>query len=304
MPLEDVDLIESMVPKLSIGMPVYNSEDIIHNAIKSILNQTFTDFELIISDNHSTDGTASICKGYALADSRIKLIRQPVNMGGEANFKFVLDQAKGEYFTWVASDDMRTEGFLGKNIDFLEKNLDYSFSCAPNCFIGEENDPEKLKAFCIEGSLYERLYSFLDFGIISHGCFYSVFRRKMLTDHTIAINPTHFAFDWSVNLHLLSKGKFGRIKDEKLILGFGVSTKPDFFATMGNNWIENVFPFAEFSKRFIISVRQNHELNTSEKLSIISKIYRFNMLIASSQIKVKIFRPMSKVKRFLLGSKK
>ncbi len=304
MPLEDVNIIESKVPKLSIGMPVYNSEDIIHDAIKSILNQTFTDFELIISDNHSTDGTAAICEGYAQADSRIKLFRQQVNMGGEANFKFVFDQANGVYFSWAASDDVRTDGFFEKNIDFLQENPDYSFSCSPNCFVGEENDPEKFKTFSINGSTYERLHSFLDFGMMSHGCFYSVFRREMLTDHTIAINPSYLAFDWAVNIHLLSKGKFGRIKDEKLILGFGVSSKPDFLINWGDNWIESCFPFSRFSKKFIITIRQNHELTALEKLSIFFKIYRFIIFIAWGQIKPFFFRPLSKIKRFILGKMK
>lgn len=292
------------MPIVSIGMPVYNGEKYLRIAIKSILAQSFTDFELIISDNSSTDKTPAICEEYALIDSRIKYIRQQTNLGGEANFKFVFDQAQAEYFTWAAVDDIRTDGFLEKNILFLQANPDYSFSCSPNCFIGEENDPEKFKTFSINGSLYERLYSFLDFGIISHGCFYSVFRREMLTDHTIAVNPSYFAFDWAVNIHLLSKGKFGRTKNEKLILGFGVSTKPDFFITMGDNWMENVFPFSEFSKRFITMVRRNHELTASEKLSIIFKIYRFNILFACGQVKVKILRPLSKIKRSLLGKKK
>jgi glycosyltransferase involved in cell wall biosynthesis len=142
--------VETKIPKVSVGMPIYNVADVVENAIQSILDQTFTDFELIISDNNSTDETTAICERFALSDPRIRLIKQPVNMGGEANFKFVLDQAKGEYFTWAASDDMRTEGFLEKNIAFLEKHPDYSFSCASNCFIGEENEPEKFKTFDIE----------------------------------------------------------------------------------------------------------------------------------------------------------
>jgi glycosyltransferase involved in cell wall biosynthesis len=94
------------VPKVSIGMPVYNGEKFIHDALNSILAQTFTDFELIISDNGSTDSTEAICRVYAEKDDRIRYVRQVENKGGLFNFKFVLDEAVGDYFMWAAHDDV------------------------------------------------------------------------------------------------------------------------------------------------------------------------------------------------------
>lgn len=93
-------------PKVSIGMPVYNGSPFIREALDSLLNQTFTDFELIISDNASTDETESICREYAAKDPRIRYVRQPENRGALLNFQFVLDEAVGEYFMWAAADDM------------------------------------------------------------------------------------------------------------------------------------------------------------------------------------------------------
>ncbi|MDP2246875.1 MAG: glycosyltransferase family 2 protein, partial [Nitrosomonadales bacterium] len=92
-------------PPITIGMPVYNGSDYIREAIDSLMQQTFGDFELIISDNASTDDTQSICEQYACNDSRITYIRQSKNLGALANFKFVLDSAKSEYFMWAAADD-------------------------------------------------------------------------------------------------------------------------------------------------------------------------------------------------------
>lgn len=92
-------------PVVSIGMPVYNGEKYIKMSLDSLLAQTFTDFELIISDNASTDSTSAICREYALADARIRYIRQPKNCGPLANFQFVLDEATGPYFMWAACDD-------------------------------------------------------------------------------------------------------------------------------------------------------------------------------------------------------
>ncbi len=92
-------------PTITIGMPVYNGSNYIREAIDSLLKQTFSDFELIISDNASTDDTKDICEQYVRNDSRITYVRQNKNLGPLANFKFVLDSAKSEYFMWAAADD-------------------------------------------------------------------------------------------------------------------------------------------------------------------------------------------------------
>ena len=105
---------EKQIPQVSIGMPVFNGEKFICEALDSLLAQTFTDFELIISDNASTDGTEAICGEYAAKDSRIRYVRQAENLGPAANFKYVLDVAVGEYFMWAAADDLWAPNFIDK----------------------------------------------------------------------------------------------------------------------------------------------------------------------------------------------
>lgn len=100
------------VSAVSIGMPVYNGEKYIREALDSLLAQTFTDFELIISDNCSTDKTQEICREYAIKDSRIKYINQPENIGAALNFEFVLNAAQAKYFIWTASDDFWSNNWL------------------------------------------------------------------------------------------------------------------------------------------------------------------------------------------------
>lgn len=100
------------IPKVSIGMPVFNGGQFIRDALDSLLAQTFTDFELIISDNGSTDGTEAICQEYARKDSRVLYVRQPENRGGLFNFRFVLEKAVGEYFMWAAHDDIWSKGWV------------------------------------------------------------------------------------------------------------------------------------------------------------------------------------------------
>jgi glycosyltransferase involved in cell wall biosynthesis len=95
-----------VVPRVSIGMPVYNGENYIISSLDSLLAQDFREFELIISDNASTDSTEQICLGYASSDHRIRYVRQPVNRGAPANFQFVLEQARADLFMWAAADDV------------------------------------------------------------------------------------------------------------------------------------------------------------------------------------------------------
>ena len=100
--------------KISIGLPVYNGDKFIRNALDSILSQTFGDFELIISDNASTDSTSVICQEYMKKDPRIRYIRQENNMGGLWNLNFVLQEASYEYFMWAAVDDYWLSTFIEK----------------------------------------------------------------------------------------------------------------------------------------------------------------------------------------------
>jgi len=108
--------------KVIVGLPVYNGERFIRRAIDSVLSQTFSDFELIISDNASTDLTPRICKEYMNKDKRVKFIQQKENKGGTWNFFFLLDLAKSDYFIWLDVDDYFSPYFLEKNINVLESN--------------------------------------------------------------------------------------------------------------------------------------------------------------------------------------
>lgn len=109
-------------PKVSIGMPVYNGERYVVQAIESILSQTFTDLELIISDNASTDRTREICEGFAARDSRVTFFRQPSNLGPIRNYDAVFQAARGEYFKWAAADDVIEPTFIEKCAHVLDTN--------------------------------------------------------------------------------------------------------------------------------------------------------------------------------------
>jgi len=116
--------IKRMFPKVSIGFPVYNGEDLIRSALDSLLSQSFDDFEIILSDNASTDGTETICREYAKKDSRVLYFRQAENRGAAFNFQFVLNEARGEYFMWAAHDDRRAPNFITDCLNVFATNPD------------------------------------------------------------------------------------------------------------------------------------------------------------------------------------
>ena len=101
-----------MHPRVSIGLPVYNGERYLQLAIDSVLAQSFSDFELIISDNASTDGTESICQANASRDHRIRYLRQPSNMGVTRNFNLLVDHATAQFFKWASADDLIARDLL------------------------------------------------------------------------------------------------------------------------------------------------------------------------------------------------
>ena len=109
-----------MTPVVSIGMPVYNGARFMRATLDSLLAQTFTDFELIISDNASTDATEAICRSYAEMDKRIRYIRQPENMGATYNWRFVAAIAKGTYFKWASSNDRCDPTLIEKCLGALQ----------------------------------------------------------------------------------------------------------------------------------------------------------------------------------------
>lgn len=107
-------------PLVSVGLPVFNGQKYLAFAIESVLAQTFADFELIISDNGSTDATQEICEAYAARDARIRYIRQAQNRGAGFNYNFVFHEARGQYFKWLAHDDWLAPDNLEASVEALD----------------------------------------------------------------------------------------------------------------------------------------------------------------------------------------
>lgn len=125
-------------PIISIGMPVFNGSRYIRGAIDSIIGQSFTDFEMIISDNASVDSTQEICEEYVRKDPRIQYIRQETNMGGPRNWNYVFKRSRGLYFKWASANDICHPEFLACCKEILDQRPDVIL-CYPKTKIIDEN---------------------------------------------------------------------------------------------------------------------------------------------------------------------
>ena len=107
-------------PRLTIGLPIYNGEQLLPQALESMLTQEFDDFEVVISDNASVDRTPELCAAYAAKDRRIRYVRNERNLGSIPNFNKLVGLAKGEYFKWAAHDDWCEPEFVGRCVEVLD----------------------------------------------------------------------------------------------------------------------------------------------------------------------------------------
>ena len=109
-------------PRVSVALPVHNGERYVSEAIHSVLRQTFHDFELIIYDNASTDGTAEICRSLAQHDARIRYFHSTENVGAAPNFNRALEKGRGEYFKWISHDDTCHPRYLERCVSLLDED--------------------------------------------------------------------------------------------------------------------------------------------------------------------------------------
>lgn len=134
-------------PRLTIGLPVYNSERYVAESIESLLGQSFTDFELIISDNASTDDTPNICERYAKQDPRIRYYRQPRNVGLAPNHNFCVEQARGELFKWAAGDDLYHRDLLLRCVEVLDERPEAVLVHSYTAMIDEDSQMYQANAY-------------------------------------------------------------------------------------------------------------------------------------------------------------
>ena len=255
--------------KITIGIPVYNGEKFLAEKISSIINQDFSDFELIISDNGSTDHTKQICTKFASNDKRIRFFSHTKNMGPHWNFHFILKKARGEHFMWTAVDDKILPGFIEKNILVLETRNDVICSISQVKPYGEKTEyltEEKidgvlgkikkkmikrftqLKNYSTSGSYEKKIRMYLK--LRGHQqAFYGIFRTNQLRKFFVFEFIT--GFDLATMLNALKYGDFF-VLDEVLNYRYdgGISSSGlfNYIKSFKLNFLESLFLYYPLTK--------------------------------------------------------
>jgi glycosyltransferase involved in cell wall biosynthesis len=131
---------ENKTPLVTIGMPVYNEERFLQHALDSLLAQDYANFQILISDNASTDATGDIGRRAAESDQRVLYSRTAENIGSTANFRRVADMAQGKYFIWAAGHDEWSSDLISSSVDMLESNPSAAIAFADSHWMGESGD--------------------------------------------------------------------------------------------------------------------------------------------------------------------
>jgi len=239
-----------IIPKVSIGVPVYNDVRYLSASLESLLQQTYANFELIIGDNSSTDGTAELCLQAQRDDPRVRYHRHPQNIGPQMNFTFLLDSAVGEYFMWAASDDWRDPDFLRCLVELLDADNDAASAFSPFGEIDENGllVTEALSQDYSSETSIGRLWRFWsDHRPWRDVWIYGLHRRKFLAGTSIpkwwwpnANIATHCAFP--VLSKMLVLGKYAYYSDRTLFKRrVHPNSKPRHSIREKPHFLKNVF---------------------------------------------------------------
>jgi glycosyltransferase involved in cell wall biosynthesis len=208
-------------PLVSIGLPVYNGEDYLRETIDAILAQTYPAFELIISDNASTDETETICRGYAAEYQCIRYYRNEENIGGFRNNNQVMELALGEYFMLAGHDDLRSPEQLSRCVEILEQNRQFILAYSKTTEIDEHgnilvNDEVDLQ---VESSnAHER------------------FRDLIRMDHKV--EPVYGL----IRSHILGRIKFGQFADADRVFVAELGLRGPFYRISEPLFFRRVHP--------------------------------------------------------------
>jgi glycosyltransferase involved in cell wall biosynthesis len=175
----------SSIPMVSVGLPVYNGENYVAEAIESVLAQTFGDLELVIHDNASTDRTAEICQAYAARDRRVLYFRNPRNLGAAPNYNLAWSRARGRYFKWLAHDDRMLPDYLASTVRRLEETPDAVVCNSVIRYIDEQGEPIGIyNSGLAKASVGSPAARFRSLVLQSHSCvdFFGLIRREAMTD--------------------------------------------------------------------------------------------------------------------------
>lgn len=234
------------MPTVTVGLPLRNGSPTLRRSIESLLAQDFGDFELVISDNASSDDSFEIASGYAERDPRIRLSQHAKNIGAIPNFKTVLDLAQGRYFIFAAHDDEYEPHYIGSLVEELERNPDSAVAGGSVLLLDDDAPPGSEREIAIPPEAVRRArwsralrhvtgkdsFLFLHFGL-----FRTPFIRKIFLPV-----PLVGGSDWLFILHVLLATD-ARLIDRRVMTRHVRSSQPSVAKYLGEPNTPGYNPF-------------------------------------------------------------
>jgi glycosyltransferase involved in cell wall biosynthesis len=197
-------------PLVTIGIPTYNRAKLLPRAVESALAQDYGPIDIVISDNASTDGTAEVCRELAARDERIRCMRHASNCGASANFRAVLQAARGELFMWLGDDDWIDHHYVSRCAAVLLADPAYSLVCGGDVYRAEGKPDRRGESLSLtQEAGASRLISYYR-QVGMNGAFYGLMRRSLIQripiDHALG-------GDWLMVAAMAYLGKIKALED-------------------------------------------------------------------------------------------
>lgn len=166
--------------KISVAVPTRNEQDNIAKTIESVLDQTFTNFELLVSDNHSSDSTVKTINSYVAKDKRVRLFEQPLNIGAISNMNFLFRQSRGDYFIILGAHDLWSTNYLESLHRVLEKNQKAVCAFGQTLFIDAQENNLHIPSRTIDTAGMTQSEKFISIVISGQNLLFGLFRKNAL----------------------------------------------------------------------------------------------------------------------------
>jgi glycosyltransferase involved in cell wall biosynthesis len=220
-------------PRVSIGIPVYNGEAVLGRALDSLLAQTFTDFEIVVADNASEDGTQALCEDYARRDPRVRYFRNETNLGQIANFNRAFELSRGAYFRWAGCNDWWDARYLERCCDALDGCPDailvscyHEYVWSDGRRLRDDYEGQRVDS-PLPHKRFARMLWFLRASRFYFDPIYSMMRRSAL-ERTVVLRPI-FATDLALAAELSLVGPFCHVPECLVYQSVTVPQTPSTF---------------------------------------------------------------------------
>jgi glycosyltransferase involved in cell wall biosynthesis len=228
-------------------MPAFNRAATLERAIESVLAQTFTDFELLVSDNASSDHTEAICRRYAAGDGRIRYTRHPATIRAVDNFRFVLEAARAPYFMWLPADDYVLPRLLELAVAALDARPDVVCAVPRAEFLAADGTRQPAPgSFALLGDVRDNICRYL-VDPMDNARFYGLYRREAV--QRVWPGDAYYGFDWALAAGTLLYGKHVELPEVLLIREANERDKyTQMIDVLGGSALARLLPLGRFTR--------------------------------------------------------